>query len=749
MKAFPPDTTDKSSQTGSPDAVEELLACLAPGVVVRAVEHYVADLIQEIGLADFVEKCLPAFNRAVGDAWAAGHLEPHAEYRYTSAVQAVVQSHLAGCQPAQLKLRILLTTPPGERHGLGLLAVQAALTLQGADCVSLGLQAPVSEVMQAVKDWDIALVAISASTVLRADIAHAYLLELRHALPKRCRVWVGGEGFSWLDAAPVAGVRLFQSTSEAVQVWQKMTMGIGTPVASRPQSLVRPAARARVEPSPADAAVHAVSHEALQKTLYELHVHQIELEMQNDELRQTQRRLDAERERYFELYDLAPVGYCTVSPEGSILKANLTFARMLGLPKTTFYGRAFGRFIFPQDQDAFYRMRRRIMQTRESQQCDVRLVMAHGAHTWLHLQAILAGDQDGGWRLRLALGDISELKRVQQDLIDSEQRYRSLTEGSPAPLLVHDGKHIVYVNAAAVRMFGASTATDLLGTEILCLVHPDFRELTGQRVLLSMEQTGNLTMFENKLLKLDGSPIAVEVHSASVMFDGVPAVQVTMNDITERRNFLERQLGAIENERKRISREVHDQVGQVFTAIKLLIQSLPQGALPKEPGHAIMQALEMGIAATRKITAELRPRLLDDLGLVAALDHLCDQMLRVVGIGSDIDVDAHEALDANQALSLFRVAQEALTNVVKHAAAKHVVISGRRSSNEYVFRITDDGQGFISSDTRPDAMGLISMQERTRTIGGRCTIQSTLQQGTLVEVALPLNGSPDHETAAG
>ena len=136
MKAFPPDTTDKSSQTGSPDAVEELLACLAPGVVVRAVEHYVADLIQEIGLADFVEKCFPAFNRAVGDAWAAGHLEPHAEYRYTSAVQAVVQSHLAGCQPAQLKLRILLTTPPGERHGLGLLAVPTLHTPTSWNCVT-------------------------------------------------------------------------------------------------------------------------------------------------------------------------------------------------------------------------------------------------------------------------------------------------------------------------------------------------------------------------------------------------------------------------------------------------------------------------------------------------------------------------------------------------------------------------------------------------------------------------------------
>ncbi len=742
-------TAGKSRPPALDDDVQKLLACLAPGSAPSDVQDYMADLIQTEGLLEFVELRLPVFNRAVGDAWAGGRIGTHAEHHYTEAVMATVQSHLLGRQPTHFQVRILLTTPPGELHGLGLLAVQAALTLQGADCFNLGVQTPVSEVVQAVKDWDITLLAISASIVLRPHVARSYLQELRSALPKGCKIWAGGEGYSWLRASSVAGVQCFQSTSQAVKAWQKMTRGVQTPVASNPQVLRRhAAARARTEASQSAGGELPLSPEALQKTLYELQVHQIEIEMQNEELRQTQRRLDAERERYFGLYDLAPVGYCTVSPKGLILKANLTLASMLRLARATLSEQALSRFILPQDQDAFYLLLRRSMQTQEPQECDVRLVLPGDAHRWVHLQAVLAGDEAGGWRVRLALSDITELKKVQQELIDSEQRYRTLTDRAPVPLIVHDGKQIVYVNAAAIRMFGASSATELLGTEMFRLVHPDFREVARQRVRLSIEQAGSLSAFEYKLLKLDGSTLAVEVQSTSVMFDGAPSVQVAMNDVTERRDFSKRQLAAVEDERKRISREVHDQVGQVFTAIKLIVQSLPRDALPKEQGSAIMQALEMGIAATRKITAELRPPLLDDLGLAAALDRLCGQMLGVVNLDFEIDVASQEALDANQALSLFRIAQEALTNVLKHAAAKHVTISGRRGNNEYVFRIKDDGRGLKSRNTRADAMGVAGMQERARIMGGRCTIESNSKKGTLVEVDLPLNGAHEHEPAA-
>jgi methanogenic corrinoid protein MtbC1/DNA-binding transcriptional MerR regulator len=203
--------------------VQKLLNCLAPGAPPDAVREYIAGLIQTQGLAEFVERQLAVFNQAVGDAWAAGRIGVHAEHHYTDAVMTGVQNGLLGCQTNRVQQRVLLTTPPGELHGLGLLSVQAALTLQGATCYNLGTQTPVADVVQAVKDWGITLLAISASILLRPEQARAYAQALRRALPKGCKIWVGGEGFASLNGAPVAGVTVFQSTAAAVQAWQKMT----------------------------------------------------------------------------------------------------------------------------------------------------------------------------------------------------------------------------------------------------------------------------------------------------------------------------------------------------------------------------------------------------------------------------------------------------------------------------------------------------------------------------------------------
>ncbi len=218
-------TCDASDPRALDDAVQQLLACLAPDSVPGAVRDYLAGLIDSEGLAQFVELRLPLFNQAVGDAWAAGRLGVHAEHHYSHAVQWVVQSRLPGRQPTNFQQRILLTTPPGELHGLGLLAVHAALTLQGADCFNMGTQTPASDVVQAVKDWDITLLAISASVAVRPELARSYVMALRRALPRRCRIWVGGRGFLSLKASPVAGVKVFQTTAQAVQAWKKMTIG--------------------------------------------------------------------------------------------------------------------------------------------------------------------------------------------------------------------------------------------------------------------------------------------------------------------------------------------------------------------------------------------------------------------------------------------------------------------------------------------------------------------------------------------
>lgn len=217
-------------------------------------------------------------------------------------------------------------------------------------------------------------------------------------------------------------------------------------------------------------------------------------------------------------------------------------------------------------------------------------------------------------------------------------------------------------------------------------------------------------------------------------------------------SFASAQDQAIEQERRRVAREVHDQMGQVFTAIRLIAQSIPHEAFPVGQETALEQALDMGIASSRKITAELRPPLLDDLGLAAALDYLSKELMGSTELACVVDLSDQERLCGPQALTLFRIAQEALTNILRHAGASCIEISGQVAGNLYRLTIEDDGCGFNADAVRQGAMGLVNMRERARLMNGECEIATRPGGGTIVTISLPLDktlsGSPD-ETAAG
>lgn len=198
------------------------------------------------------------------------------------------------------------------------------------------------------------------------------------------------------------------------------------------------------------------------------------------------------------------------------------------------------------------------------------------------------------------------------------------------------------------------------------------------------------------------------------------------------------QENAIEEERRRLAREVHDQIGQIFTAIKLIIGSVQENALPEGQYKVLQSALESGISSTRKITAELRPPLLDDLGLEAALDSYIGQFASSAGYQYEVEIKDVDKLTETQALTIFRITQEAISNIIKYARAANVVINGLAVDGFYEFKISDDGDGFEFDSRRPGALGLIAMQERANLLNGDCKIESRLTQGTTVTIHLPL-----------
>ncbi|MDO8771572.1 MAG: PAS domain-containing protein [Burkholderiaceae bacterium] len=173
--------------------------------------------------------------------------------------------------------------------------------------------------------------------------------------------------------------------------------------------------------------------EGVRQTLHDLQVHQIELEMQNEELRRTQMQLEAARARYFDLYDLAPVGYCTVSEQGVIQEANIAAATLLGVARSDLVGQKFSRFIAKTHQDHFYLNRKQLFASGEPQTCELQMVKRDGAHIWVQLTTTGAQDDAGAHVQRVVLMDITDTKLMAAAMQESEARYRALVEQRAKP----------------------------------------------------------------------------------------------------------------------------------------------------------------------------------------------------------------------------------------------------------------------------------------------------------------------------
>jgi len=205
---------------------------------------------------------------------------------------------------------------------------------------------------------------------------------------------------------------------------------------------------------------------------------------------------------------------------------------------------------------------------------------------------------------------------------------------------------------------------------------------------------------------------------------------------------------SVEAERRRLAREVHDQLGQLGTASKMLVISLTRKMAPvKEPMLDEMLAIaDDVIGAARRIASSLRPPLLDDFGFGAAVQHYAQGLERQSGLAVSLDLASDEGLNAEQHNQLFRLLQEAATNVLRHAQAQELVIESRLEEGDYCLRIQDDGVG--PGQVRADASGLRNMRERAVLAGGEMSFGPAPGRGTRVEVRVPLKAAEEAEARA-
>jgi PAS domain S-box-containing protein len=229
------------------------------------------------------------------------------------------------------------------------------------------------------------------------------------------------------------------------------------------------------------------SHEALRKSpdelhevLHELRIHQSELEMQNDELRRVQLELDVVQAGYFDLYELAPVGYFTLNEQGQILQANLTAATLLGTPKSKLISLPIYRFILNEDQEIYYLHRKQLLKTLDPQACELRMVKSDGTPFWAHLTATVGQDSDGIRVLRTVLSDITERKQTEEELRLNDHALKAISQGV---LITCSNHYILSVNKAFTSITGY-TKEEILGKTCYFLRGP----LTDPKTLETIRQ---------------------------------------------------------------------------------------------------------------------------------------------------------------------------------------------------------------------------------------------------------------------
>ena len=368
--------------------------------------------------------------------------------------------------------------------------------------------------------------------------------------------------------------------------------------------------------------------------LHELQVYQVELEMQNEELRRTQLSLEDSRDRYVDLYEFAPVGYLTLTRTGVINEVNLTGAALLGVERKKLLRRRFSSFVSAVEHDCWQ-------------------------HHFLNV-------------------------------------------------LRHDGR-----------------------------------------------QTCELA------LRRGDSVFHAQLDCLRIQTGGAPSVRIAFTDISERKCH-EQQLRELsahlrtvrEEEKASFAREIHDELGGTLAALKMdaywLAHKLAEEkslAPLQERAESMHSLLDEAVQAMRRIITDLRPAILDDLGLLAALKWQSAQFHKHTGIECELVCSGrghHEGdMEKTLSINLFRIFQETLTNVARHSGASRVRVKLHYADDEIILAIGDNGHGLSEGHTiAPTSYGIRGLRERVAQLGGKIKLDSPPGSGLSVTVTLPLPAAP-------
>jgi PAS domain S-box-containing protein len=479
------------------------------------------------------------------------------------------------------------------------------------------------------------------------------------------------------------------------------------------------------------------------------------------EQKKAERALRESEEKYRLLFDQSIAPISLIAPDGRMIEANDAWFHLFGYSREDM-----GAFrvwdIYPtrelRDQSV-----RRLVDSGRLLDDEARVKTKDGRFIDVLRSMIVQHNPDGGvlgyqtiWR------DITAQKQAEQALKDSEEKYRQLFDQSVAPisLAAPDG-HLIEANDAWFRLFGYTRDDMPRFTTYELYDDPGDRD----RTIRQAREEGQLIDDAARHKRKDGSIIEV-LRSVSVRRDqdgNIFGYQAVYRDVTDLKKAQDELLASreqlrelairmqevLERERTTVAHDLHDRITQGLTALSLDLDALKRRLCPVAPDlvRKVEDSISMieGLTATsRDIMTELRPGMLDDLGLCAAIDWQIGQFSQRTGIRYDVSLLRDDsAISPIQATALFRILQELLANVARHAEATKVSVGLECREDSVVLTVSDNGRGISDQQVSSAAsLGLLGIHERVRALGGDFAVRRGRGKGTVASVRLPLDRGP-------
>ena len=481
------------------------------------------------------------------------------------------------------------------------------------------------------------------------------------------------------------------------------------------------------------------SSEEAAQTIHDLHVHKIELEMQNEELRISGSQLDASLAKYFDFYDLAPVGYLTLSAGASILESNLTASAMLGVTRNVLHAKSFTRFIMEEDKGSYYLFLKRLSESSTSLALELRMIKLDGTAFWAELKCAMVTDATGTRTCRVVMSDINDRKSDEEALRKSEASLRAIFENSLESFMMIDSKLTIQsfnrvANERAKRVFGIELHQgDSIYRSVLQQDRESFDRdfasaMRGEKVCieLSFGTAPHVYWFE-----FNYAPVRSETGKISGVF-------FSAHDITEHK-LAEEKIKTLLAEKELVLREVHHRIKNNMSTICALLAR--QGRALKDP--SAIEALETATSQVQGMML-LYDRLFQtegfiDMSVSDYLPHLVDQILANFPAGLQVRVEKYIedfVLDIKRLQPISIMLNELLTNIMKYAFVGRddgvISVSATLKDGLVRLEVADNGWGMPEGIDFADStgFGLTLVQGLTEQLNG--TLRLVRGKGTRI-----------------